>query len=272
MRMVTLRCEYCQREYSVKYAHAIRSKNHFCSIECYWKSLNEGEIKKCLFCNKEYYVKHCHAKMSKYCSNECYLAYHKMRFRVSITCKYCGKDFEVTKGEAKRGRDFCSYDCSQKYRVGPRVHNYKGNYITCYCLWCGSEFKKPESGMKRGRGDGKFCSRSCRSRYTICKQGGMVSSIELAVKDELERCNEVYYHQYRIDKFLVDFYLPHRNLVIECDGDYWHSLEKNLKNDQKKNVYMEKAGIALVRLKESDIRADCESLILRALEEHPFTL
>jgi very-short-patch-repair endonuclease len=262
-KMVTLQCEYCRKEYNIQYHKAVRSKNHFCSLECYHQS-NRGEIKKCLSCGKDFYVIRSF-KDAKFCSKECVSNYS----RIVLTCKQCGKQFEVKKGEAKRGRAFCSYGCSQKYKVGPRVHNYKGNHVTCYCVWCGSEFKKPEAWMKGKRGEGKFCSASCRSRLTVYKQEGMVSSIELMVKDVLEKYEEVYHHQYRIDRFLVDFYLPHRNLVIECDGDYWHSLEKNAKNDLKKNAYMEKAGIALARLKESEIRADCEALILLTLKQYP---
>jgi very-short-patch-repair endonuclease len=264
LKMITLQCKYCHQEYSVKYTLAIRSKNHFCSLECYRKH-NKGEVKKCLGCGKDFYVKRS-IKDTKFCSRECISTYS----RVILTCKQCGKEFEVKKGEAKRGRDFCSYECSQKYMVGPRVHNYKGNDVSCTCLWCGSEFKQPEAWVKKG--GGKFCSISCKSRHMVCKQGRMVSSIELAVKDELEKRNEVYLHQYRIDKFLVDFYLPHRNLVIECDGDYWHSLEKNAKNDLKKNAYMAKADIALVRLKERDIRADCEGLVCLTLKQHPLMI
>jgi endogenous inhibitor of DNA gyrase (YacG/DUF329 family) len=264
LRMITLQCKYCHKEYSTQHKHAIRSKNHFCTLECYLQSVRTLEVKKCLNCNKDFQVNRPN-NYRKFCSPECRIIYS----RVTLTCKQCGKDFEVEKGRANQGRDFCSQECSQKYRVGPNMHNYKGNYISCICLWCGSEFKKPESGVKRERGKGKFCSARCRSRYTVCKQGGMVSSIELAVKDELEKCGEVYYHQYRIDKFLVDFYLPQRNLVIECDGNYWHSLEKNAKNDLKKNAYMATSGIALARLKESDIRADCKCLICLTLKQHP---
>jgi endogenous inhibitor of DNA gyrase (YacG/DUF329 family) len=264
--MITLQCEYCCKEYSIEYIRVIRSKKHFCSLECYHEH-NKGEVKKCLECGKDFYVKRCEIEKRKFCSQECQLLYSRIHSRVVITCKQCGKEFEVKRGEANQGRDFCSYECSQKYRVGPRVHNYKGNDVSCTCLWCGCEFSKPEAWVKKG--EGKFCSASCRSRYAICKQGGMVSSIELTVKDVLDECNEVYYHQYRIDRFLVDFYLPQRNLVIECDGSYWHSLEKNAKNDLKKNAYMAKAGIALARLKESDIRADCKGLICLTLKQHP---
>jgi very-short-patch-repair endonuclease len=97
----------------------------------------------------------------------------------------------------------------------------------------------------------------------------MVSSIEIAVKKVLDSLGENYHHQHRIGKFLVDFYLPDRNLVIEADGDYWHSLERNRKNDIKKDQYMKESQINLVRLKESDIRRSCDALVRAALEQFP---
>lgn len=55
------------------------------------------------------------------------------------------------------------------------------------------------------------------------------------------------------DKFLVDAYVPELNLIIECDGDYWHSLDKVKKRDKSKNAYLTKCGFNLIRLKESVI-------------------
>jgi len=97
----------------------------------------------------------------------------------------------------------------------------------------------------------------------------MVSSIEIRVREVLGELGETYYHQHRVGRFLVDFYLPERNLVIEADGDYWHSLEKNKKNDLKKNRYMQEAQINLARLKESDIRSHCHDLVRTTLTHYP---
>ncbi len=166
LRMITLECKYCQREYSVRYAIGIRSKKNFCSRKCYNKYRMNGELKRCLECGKSFYVQKSW-KDQQFCSRAC----QSVHSRVTLICKQCGSRFELTKHRAKEGRDFCS------------------------------------------------------STY--------------------------------------------RNLVIECDGGYWHSLEKNTKNDIKKNTYMAKAGIALVRLKENDIRVDCEGLIRLTLKQYP---
>jgi very-short-patch-repair endonuclease len=97
----------------------------------------------------------------------------------------------------------------------------------------------------------------------------MVSSIELMVKDVLDQLGESYHHQYGIGKFLVDFYLPERNLVIEADGEYWHSLERGKERDRRKNQYLKESQINLIRLKESDIRSSCYELVRMALFQFP---
>lgn len=257
---ITLNCTYCKKYYSVRESRALRSKTHYCSKDCYKADNLKGEMRQCLFCGKDVYVKKGRLVRKNYCSPSCYSNHHRNR----KTCLQCKKTFEVVNNLSRK---FCSQECSQSYRVGPNAYNYKGNIVECICLFCGSSFQNPEAWVKRNRG--KFCSTTCRSRHTIEKQGGMVSSIEIAVKEVLEGLGETYHHQHRIGRFLVDFYLPGRNLVIEADGDYWHSLEKNKKNDIKKDQYMKEAQINLARLKESEIRSSCSDLVRATLAQFP---
>lgn len=49
-----------------------------------------------------------------------------------------------------------------------------------------------------------------------------------------------------------DFYLPKFNLLIEYDGDFFHSLPKNIINDKYKNTLAYNNGYRLVRIKGID--------------------
>lgn len=63
-----------------------------------------------------------------------------------------------------------------------------------------------------------------------------------------------YKFQYLINnKFLVDFYLPEDNLIVEADGDYWHNLDRVKKKDKAENAYLAKCGFNMLRLKEEEI-------------------
>jgi len=74
------------------------------------------------------------------------------------------------------------------------------------------------------------------------------------------RYNEINFRSY-------DFYLTEFNLLIEADGDYWHSnpnkyddkilteVQKiNIKNDKFKNKLADKSGYNLIRFWETDIK------------------
>ena len=56
------------------------------------------------------------------------------------------------------------------------------------------------------------------------KQKFKDTGIELKIEAVLKSMRLKYVKQYRINGLLdVDFYLPARNLVIECDGNYYHA-------------------------------------------------
>jgi very-short-patch-repair endonuclease len=71
---------------------------------------------------------------------------------------------------------------------------------------------------------------------------------------------------YSVGVFLVDFFLPEHNLVIECDGDYWHANPdfvkdkkltkpqlKTIDRDIRKNEELMKRGIRFLRFWEREI-------------------
>lgn len=81
------------------------------------------------------------------------------------------------------------------------------------------------------------------------------TSIEKIVYGFLKSKGIIFEKQKLINgKFLVDVYIPDLNLVIECDGDYWHSLGRVKNRDKTKNAYLTKCGYGLLRLKEHEIK------------------
>ena len=80
------------------------------------------------------------------------------------------------------------------------------------------------------------------------------TSIEKIVYDELKKRGLVFEKQKLINgKFLVDAYIPSLNLIIEADGDYWHSLDRVRKKDKAENAYLTKCNYKLLRLSEREI-------------------
>lgn len=54
--------------------------------------------------------------------------------------------------------------------------------------------------------------------------------------------------------FLVDAYIPKLNLIIEVDGEHWHSLQNIIKKDKAENAYLKKCGYKMLRIREYEIK------------------
>lgn len=85
-------------------------------------------------------------------------------------------------------------------------------------------------------------------------------------KDFLDKLGVKYIEQFEAKdiKRFFDFYLPDNNIIIEVDGDYWHSYGKvyeemnptqkrNARIDNIKNEWALSHGIPIIRIWEHDI-------------------
>ena len=99
--------------------------------------------------------------------------------------------------------------------------------------------------------------------------------IEIKVLNILNKMNILYKRQYSICenniKRFYDFKIENTNILIECDGDYWHSLPEAIINDKFKDELALKNNYKLLRFKECDImKKDFEKsfseLILKELD------
>ena len=80
-------------------------------------------------------------------------------------------------------------------------------------------------------------------------------------------------------KRMFDFYLKYYNLLIEADGDYWHSnpivfkelnetQKKNKLNDDFKNYIAKELGYNLIRFWETDINKNSfENILLNEIKK-----
>lgn len=81
-----------------------------------------------------------------------------------------------------------------------------------------------------------------------------ITSIEKILYSLLEKTGLFFERQKIINgKFLVDAYVPKLKLVIEVDGNYWHSLDRIVKKDKAENAYLTKCGYRILRISEHDI-------------------
>jgi len=131
--------------------------------------------------------------------------------------------------------------------------NWKGGLPLCKD--CGKELSRYDATQCRkcwnvGERPINNGIRSClkqrdRKEYT---------SIEKRVYEALKGLGVLFEVQKLINKrFVVDAYIPSLNLVIEADGNYWHSLPKVAIKDKTRNSYLTACGFDILRLNETEI-------------------
>jgi len=99
---------------------------------------------------------------------------------------------------------------------------------------------------------------------------GSPTSIELKIKEILIDIGIEFKQQFIIGrKFSVDFFVPKANLIIECNGDYWHNREDIKKKDKRKMKYLEVCGFNILILWEHEINSDitkCKQKIIDRIQ------
>jgi len=83
------------------------------------------------------------------------------------------------------------------------------------------------------------------------------TTIEVKIQNFLKEMKiEFYTHQYiHIEHgYQCDISIPSMNLVIECDGDYWHKYPVGTEMDRIRTREMIEKGYKVLRLWEHEIR------------------
>lgn len=85
------------------------------------------------------------------------------------------------------------------------------------------------------------------------------TKIELKVSKQLNEMGIKFIQQKRVvDKngktYFLDFYIPSMKTVIECNGDYWHSLDERKERDKRLKRYVEDSGRKILFIWEHEIK------------------
>ncbi len=84
------------------------------------------------------------------------------------------------------------------------------------------------------------------------------TSIEIKIQNYLKILGiDFFTHRYIKEiehAYQCDILIPSKNLVIECDGNYWHNYPIGNETDIMRNIELRKAGYSVLRFWENDIR------------------
>jgi very-short-patch-repair endonuclease len=77
--------------------------------------------------------------------------------------------------------------------------------------------------------------------------------------DYLKKHSFQFYRQRIIGEYIVDFYCPHTNLVIEIDGSQ-HYEKVAIEYDKRRTAYFENLGLIVLRFTNKDIDSNFDGV------------
>lgn len=160
-------------------------------------------------------------------------------------CPICGNKMPI-------GNKVCSLSCASKKGNKRRKEN-KEHYESVLK-------SNQEKGTRFDWGwkNKKRLLISMKAAHKKLGSNHLSTNIELKVEKHLKQQNIKYkrsqYFNFKNKRRWVDFYLPEYNLIIECDGEYWHSLEEVKQKDIQKDLIASEMGYQTLRLKGKEIR------------------
>ena len=171
-------------------------------------------------------------------------------YNVLRKIKYC-KNEKCINGENNTRKKLLSKHykwCSEKcWRID--------NSFPFYCQNCSKLLLNSESSKNEF-----FCSNSCSIAFRFKNQNSIkISKSEIEFGNKIEQIFGVKLESsFWIKNKCYDYKVPNKNILIECDGKYWHSSFKKVKNNEYKNKLAKENGYKLYRFildKERNVKS-----------------
>lgn len=175
-----------------------------------------------------------------------------------VKCKECGKEFYLPPSGTRK---YCSRKCSEPHTTASLIkrarlykHPQRLVHPVRICKTCGKEFTVFPYELNMRACD--YCSNACQLKSFAWNNE---TSIERDFREELERRNIEFEAQAKVDRFIADFRIG--NIIVECDGTYWHGTDEAKDRDKRKNSTYKKLGYKLFRFTDIQIKGDLISCV-----------
>lgn len=237
-----------------------------------------------------------HFAKLRFCSRSCAAQYRERGNHETHTCHNCGKRFETSKAHSKyHPTKYCSHECaiagtmrgipkSPEHnrknsealtgRVISAVHRAKLSSAMARRFQDPEERRKTSAATSRGMLHSSVTCKLRRNALKMIEQaaalGRLGSRPEHVLRAELDKRGIAYLHNVSLEGIGVpDLVFPDHRLIVEVDGEYWHSLKENAERDRRKDAAYQSAGYVVLRFwAKGEVLADpsgCADKIINVL-------
>jgi very-short-patch-repair endonuclease len=196
----------------------------------------------------------------RYCSADCFRKSKRPQRKTGkiILCNNCSKSCYQIKARLEKSKNqFCSLKCANEFQGR--------NKIIYNCKTCNKQFKWSKSRITQA--NPKYCSIECRNNdkehIALTSLKGNLSQLNKKGLNRLEKAGNDILNELRVEyktqvpmfnKFIVDVLIEDKKLVIQWDGEYWHTKEKRKRLDQSQDAYLKKCGYKVLRITDRQIK------------------
>jgi len=189
---------------------------------------------------------------------------------VKKNCLYCGCELKLNNNRDVERKTFCNRSHSAYWNKDNRnfTNNKPHKEETKQKIkksakarenWKGDKNPNYKGKLKRGKRLSENQKEFLRKRMLdggalVARKGNKrKSSIQIKVENYLTSIGISFIDEYRLNNRLVDIFIE-PNIVIECDGNYWHSFPHIKLKDEKLNSFCRENNIEIIRLTETQIK------------------
>lgn len=162
---------------------------------------------------------------------------------------------------------------TEEIKIKIAGHKKGKTYEEIYGMKKAIELKKKISDGMIGKNVGNLISEEVRNKLKISakrrantKEGrdrlrnnrlnqkfNRTSKAEEILEDYLKNKKISFVHPYKYKFGFADFYLPKKNLIVHCNGSYWHNKPNVKIRDKKQNKWLKENGFKILTIKSEDI-------------------
>ena len=230
----------------------------------------------CENCGKQF-KKHTPNRKEFFCSLKCRTEHRFKNIWVEVECPGCGKLMKKTPKAIQENRIFCSKTCYGKHswtNDEVREKRIDGIKNTSYFKSETHLFNLRIANKKR-----KFtpeCREKIRQARLRQKFPRRMTSIEKALYNEFVKHGLIFeMHKSMFNRWQPDFVFNEQRIIVQADGDYWHSFDSRKKSDAEFDRTAQADGWTVLRFTETKINNDlsaCINIVLGLIQQASLAL